>query len=184
MTARALIFDHDPLAREKLRRSLAGAAGVEVIGEVSSAAEALQLLKRIDYNLLITEGPGLTVDAEPATAEAEQDEPLTRIPVHREGRTVLVESDAIIYATAARGYSNLKLADEKVLVSFSLSELERRLQGHFFRVHRSYLVNLKYVRELVPDFRGALTLVMTDRQRSRVEVSRRQAPELRTRLGV
>nr|WP_235180972.1 LytTR family DNA-binding domain-containing protein [Nesterenkonia sp. AN1] len=85
---------------------------------------------------------------------------------------------------AARGYASLKLTDDRVLVSFSLNELERRLQGHFFRVHRSYLVNLRYVRELVPDFRGALVLVLNDRQRSRVEVSRRHAPELRRRLGV
>lgn len=110
--------------------------------------------------------------------------PLVRIPVQKDGRTVLVEGDAIVYAAAARGYSSLKLVEEKVLVSFSLNELERRLHGHFYRVHRSYLVNLRYVRELVPDFRGTLVLVMNDRQRSRVEVSRRQARELRKRLGI
>lgn len=120
---------------------------------------------------------------DPAPAEQETDR-LVRIPVQKDGRTVLVEGDAIVYAAAARGYSSLKLANEKVLVSFSLSELERRLKGHFFRVHRSYLVNLRYVRELVPDFRGTMVLVMNDRQRSRVEVSRRHARELRRRLGL
>lgn len=110
--------------------------------------------------------------------------PLVRIPVQKDGRTVLVQGESIVYAAASRGYSSLKLADERVLVSFSLNELERRLQGHFCRVHRSYLVNLRYVRELVPDFRGTLVLVMNDRQRSRVEVSRRHARELRRRLGL
>ncbi|WP_344684933.1 MULTISPECIES: LytTR family DNA-binding domain-containing protein [Actinomycetes] len=132
-------------------------------------------------------------DGVPAAADAERQavrpraaepEPLVRIPVQKDGRTMLVDGDSIVYASAARGYSSLKLGDERVLVSFSLNELERRLQGHFFRVHRSYLVNLRYVRELVPDFRGALVLVMNDRQRSRVEVSRRHARELRRRLGV
>ena len=111
-------------------------------------------------------------------------EPLVRIPVQRDGRTVLVEGDAIIYAAANRGYSSLKLADERLLVSLSLSELERRLRGHFFRAHRSYLVNLDHVRELVPDYRGALVLVMDDNSGSKVEVSRRHAPELRRRLGL
>lgn len=111
-------------------------------------------------------------------------EPLVRIPVQRDGRTVLVDRTAIVYASAVRGYSYLKLADERLLVSFSLNELERRLRGHFFRTHRSYLVNLDHVRELVPDFKGALVLVMNDRQRSRVEVSRRQARELRRRFGI
>jgi DNA-binding LytR/AlgR family response regulator len=116
--------------------------------------------------------------------EPGQPEPLARVPVQRDGRTVLVDQSAIVYASAARGYSYLKLADERLLVTFSLNELERRLRGHFFRSHRSYLVNLDHVRELVPDFKGALVLVMNDRQRSRVEVSRRQARELRRRLGV
>lgn len=111
-------------------------------------------------------------------------DPLIRIPVQRDGRTILVDRGAIIYASAVRGYSYLKLADERLLVSFSLNELERRLRGHFFRTHRSYLVNLDHVRELVPDFKGALVLVMDDRQRSRVEVSRRQARELRRRFGM
>jgi DNA-binding LytR/AlgR family response regulator len=127
-------------------------------------------------------------DAQSSPAGAGEDpakpEPLARVPVQRDGRTMLVDQSAIVYASAARGYSYLKLADERLLVTFSLNELERRLHGHFFRSHRSYLVNLNHVRELVPDFKGALVLVMNDRQRSRVEVSRRQARELRRRLGV
>jgi DNA-binding LytR/AlgR family response regulator len=117
-------------------------------------------------------------DREPAPG------PVGRIPVQRHDRTVLVDEADVRYASAARGYSYLKLAEERVLVSFTLAELERRLPGHFFRAHRSYLVNLDHVRELVPDFKGALVLVMDDAERSRVEVSRRQARELRRLLGM
>lgn len=111
-------------------------------------------------------------------------EPFGRIPVQRDGRTILVEPSAIIYASAARGYSYLQLADERLLVSFSLNVLERRLHGHFFRTHRSYLVNLDHVRELVPDFKGSLVLIMDDPHRSRVDVSRRHARDLRELLGM
>lgn len=107
-----------------------------------------------------------------------------RIPVQHGDRTVLVDAHEVRYASAARGYSHLKLADERVLVSFTLSELERRLPRRFFRAHRSYLVNLDHVRELVPDYKGALVLVMDDAERSRVEVSRRQTRELRRLLGM
>lgn len=111
-------------------------------------------------------------------------EPLGRIPVQRGSRTVLIDQAEVVFAAAARGYSSLKLADDRVLVTFSLSELERRLGPRFFRAHRSYLVNLDHVRELIPDYRGQLVLVMADQQHSRVEVSRRQARELRQRLGL
>lgn len=160
-----------PFSAERLRRSVERAlAGIEpsATAAVASAARS---------------APAAAAPAETAPAERATHK-LVRIPVQKDGRTVLVEGDAIAYAVAARGYASLKLADDRVLVSFSLNELERRLQGHFFRVHRSYLVNLRYVRELVPDFRGTLVLVLNDRQRSRVEVSRRHAPELRRRLGL
>lgn len=124
-------------------------------------------------------------EPEPAPSAARSGQAaLARIPVQRGVRTVLVDESTIVYASASRGYSYLQLADERVLVSFSLNELERRLRGKFFRVHRSYLVNLDSVRELVSDFRGGLSLVMGDHQHSRVEVSRRHARELRAALGM
>lgn len=109
---------------------------------------------------------------------------LGRIPVQRGDRTVLVDASEIVYARAVRGYSSLQLRDQRALVNLTLADLERRLGDKFFRAHRSYLVNLDYVRELVPDFRGALVLVMDDAHASRVEVSRRQARELRRLLGM
>ncbi|GAA5117771.1 LytTR family DNA-binding domain-containing protein [Haloechinothrix salitolerans] len=130
--------------------------------------------------------PAHGVPAAPGSsaAPAPPAEPLARIPVQQGDRTVLVDASSIIFATAARGYSYLQLAGERVLVSYSLNELERRLRGHFYRTHRSYLVNLDHVRELRPDFKGALVLVMDDHRRSRVEVSRRHVRELRKLLGL
>ncbi|WP_166353726.1 LytR/AlgR family response regulator transcription factor [Phytoactinopolyspora limicola] len=122
--------------------------------------------------------------AAPTPPEPRTSDPLGRIPVQQGDRTVLVDEATIIYATAARGYSYLQLATDRVLVSFSLNELERRLGRYFFRAHRSHLVNLDHVRELIPDFKGALVLVMDDHRRSRVEVSRRKTRELRRLLGM
>jgi DNA-binding LytR/AlgR family response regulator len=107
-----------------------------------------------------------------------------RIPVQRGGRTVLIDPEAIVYVSASRGYSYLKLTDDRVLTTHTLAELERRLGDRFFRSHRSYLVNLGYVRELMSDYLGGLVLVMDDPERSRVEVSRRQAAALRRALGI
>ncbi|GAB3181989.1 LytTR family transcriptional regulator DNA-binding domain-containing protein [Nesterenkonia halophila] len=152
--------------------------------------DAERLRRAVERALAAAEPAAAEVDgaASPAPAPSRprvaEPDPLVRIPVQKDGRTVLVAGDAIIYAAAARGYSSLMLAEEHALVSFSLNELERRLHGHFQRVHRSYLVNLRHVRELVTDVRGQLVLVMNDRRRSRVEVARRHAKELRRRLGV
>lgn len=166
-------FDADRL-RRALERALRPDDGSPTGAGAGSAASAPS-----------SDDAGTGGDASAASAEPRHDvEPLVRIPVQKDGRTVLVDGGSIVYASAARGYSYLKLADERLLVTMSLNELERRLRGHFFRAHRSYLVNLDHVRELVPDFQGALVVVMADRQRSRVEVSRRHARELRRRFGM
>jgi DNA-binding LytR/AlgR family response regulator len=106
-----------------------------------------------------------------------------RIPIQHSGRTMLVEPEAIYYASASRGYSYLKLADDRVLTTYTLADLERRLGAGFFRCHRSFLVHLRHVRELVSDFQGGLVAVMDDSERSHVTVSRRQAAALRRALG-
>ena len=107
-----------------------------------------------------------------------------RIPVQRGERILLVDEQEILYASAARGYSYLHVGDKKLLANFTLSELEDRLSSHFFRCHRSYLVNLDKVRELVSDFAGAMVLVMGDGGTNRVPVSRRRIRELRQMLGM
>jgi DNA-binding LytR/AlgR family response regulator len=119
-------------------------------------------------------------EAPPTTLPPEE----SRIAVQRNGRTVLIDPGDIVYVSASRGYSYLKLTDDRVLTSHSLAELERRLGRRFFRCHRSYLVNLRHVRELMSDYQGGLVLVMDDAERSRVEVSRRQAAALRRALGI
>jgi DNA-binding LytR/AlgR family response regulator len=76
------------------------------------------------------------------------------------------------------------LADDRLLTSYTLHDLEERLSAGFVRTHRSFLVNLRHVREVVPQVGGTLSLVMADRDRSQVPVARREASDLRRRLGV
>ena len=106
------------------------------------------------------------------------------IPVQKGDRTVLIDDAEVVYASAARGYTYLKLARERVLVAFSLAEVADRLGDRAFRAHRSHLVNLDHVEALAPDFGGQLVLIMRDDDRSRIPVSRRQARELRRILGL
>ena len=114
-----------------------------------------------------------TTGREPAAA---------RIPVHKGDRVILVDERQVLFAHARRGYAELRTADATLLASFTLQDLERRLSRDFCRTHRSYLVNLRHVREVLPSVGGALELVMADR--SRVPVSRRQAADVRRRLGM
>ncbi len=119
---------------------------------------------------------------DPAAAPGPAQDSSGRLAVQRGDRTTLIDPATITVASAARGYSYLQVNGERLLTSYSLAELEQRLGPSFFRVHRSYLVNLQHVVELRPDFKGGLVALTNDG--TRVPVSRRQAHQLRQRLGL
>ena len=52
MTLKALVVDDEAPARSELRYLLSEAGGVEVVGEASSAAEALQLIRALPYDVV------------------------------------------------------------------------------------------------------------------------------------
>jgi DNA-binding LytR/AlgR family response regulator len=67
-------------------------------------------------------------------------------------------------------------------VQRTLAELEARLDpARFFRAHRSAIVNLDRVKEIVPWFKGSHKLRLTTG--AEVELSRAQARALRKILG-
>jgi two-component system response regulator LytT len=78
MTLKALVCDDEAPARSELRYLLEEAGGVEVVGEASSAVEALQLIKAFPYDVVFLDidMPGLdgiqmaevlgTLDRQPA----------------------------------------------------------------------------------------------------------------------
>jgi sigma-54 dependent transcriptional regulator, acetoin dehydrogenase operon transcriptional activator AcoR len=69
--------------------------------------------------------------------------------------------------------------------SQSLDKLDGELaDAGFLRVHRRYVVNLSRVREIERGLKGELFLVMDDRTKEMVPVSRRNAPAVRRALDI
>lgn len=125
--------------------------------------------------------------AEPAHAAPATGLPATpaRLPAEKSGKTLLIHPAEVAYIYAQHEQVFLKLTQERLPCRFTLRHLEERLRAHgFLRVHRRYLVNLEKVREVIPYFKGSLTLVVADAERSEVPVSRAMTPLVRHRLGL
>lgn len=109
---------------------------------------------------------------------------IDRIPAEIQGKTILVSESDIFFAYTEQDNIYIKTFNEKLFTRFTLKELEARLNPQiFFRTHRCYLVNLNKVKEIVPFFNGTYNLVVEDKERSEVPVSRAQAKKLRRILG-
>ena len=110
---------------------------------------------------------------------------IERIPVEKAGRTLLIPAAEILYIEAQDDYSRVYTPEGRYLSALSLTTLEERLEAlSFFRVHRSYLVNLARVREVLPMYGGMLVLRLSDEPGTQIPVSRRRAAACKRALGM
>ena len=106
----------------------------------------------------------------------------TQIAVHGAGNVRFVDARKVVAFRALDKYTEVAIGEERLLVRDSLDALLERFEGlGFVRIHRSALVRRDAIIELVSDADG-LRVRLTDG--SSVEVSQRQAAELRRRLGL
>ncbi len=109
---------------------------------------------------------------------------LKKIPVHSTGRVVLIDAHKIYCAFTHNRKVYLKTNQDVFETDYTLQKLGQRLGVPFFRVHRSFLVNLSQVREIIPWFGGTYELVLSDKQATRVPVSRQRVTQLKSFFGL
>ncbi|MEI3613947.1 LytR/AlgR family response regulator transcription factor [Pseudogracilibacillus sp. SO30301A] len=115
---------------------------------------------------------------------AKTTESLGKLAVENEGEIEYLFVKDILYFYPKGKISIIITLTNDYEVKSSLKELERRLTPfNFFRIHRSYLVNLNYVVRLVPWFNGAYELELEGVQ-EKLPVSRNYAKALRKRLDL
>jgi len=119
--------------------------------------------------------------------QAEKDTPTSlpfKIPVRLEDKVILVNPAEVLYVEAESGRACLHTSDAKLPTHFTLNELEERLsRSGFFRAHRSYLVNLQHVKEVIPYTRDSFSLRLDDSASTVIPLSKAAAGELRALLG-
>ena len=118
-----------------------------------------------------------------------QKQPVAKILLKTVGRMFLVDQRDICYAwiedgvitvvtggpVGMEGQSNCRTLEEL------LDSLDTKL---FWRAHRSYLVNINRIREVVPWFKSSYQLRMDDKKQTEIPVSRAQTRRLRQLFGL
>ena len=99
-------------------------------------------------------------------------------------RFVLVQADEIIYASLADESINIVTGQVAGTSNYrTLDDLQARLDPDvFWRVHRSHLVNINKIKEIVPWFSRNYILRMKDAKSTEIPVSRAQTKRLREYL--
>jgi two-component system LytT family response regulator/two-component system response regulator LytT len=127
----------------------------------------------------------ITEPAIPAAA-VRGNPPFTKLLLRNGTRNLIVDPQELIYATIDSGVITLVTAQVEGQSNFrTLEELLAALDPDiFWRAHRSFVVNINRIREVVPWFKSTYQLKMDDKKASEIPVSRMQSRRLREMLNL
>jgi two-component system LytT family response regulator/two-component system response regulator LytT len=157
----------------------------------------LQALERVRQRLQEVHAPtaaGLSPGDAPLTSEMqisallrliEQQQsarlPSGRIVVQAQSRLLLIDQKDVCFASIDEGVISVATPSiEGQSKARTLEELLEMLDpAVFWRAHRSFLVNINHIREVVPWFKSSYQLRMDDKKQTEIPVSRAQTRRLR-----
>jgi len=108
----------------------------------------------------------------------------SKLLVRSGSRNFIVDAQEVIYATIQDGLITVVTANFEGTSNYrTIEELQSNLdQETFWRVHRSYLVNINRIKEVIPWFKSSYQLRMDDKKQTEIPVSRVQTRRLRALL--
>lgn len=149
-------------------------AGSGLAGLVAGAQAKLDALLRM------VEGQTAAQQPQPQTSAAAAPRS-GKVVVRTGNRLLLVDGKDVCFASIEEGrISVVTRTLEGDSNCRTLEELSDQLDPeHFWRAHRSHLVNIQHIREVVPWFKSSYQLRMDDRKGTEIPVSRSQTKRLR-----
>ncbi len=140
-----------------------------------------QSIQRVKRNLHADAPPSEKLETLVRMLESQKPQN-SKILLKAGGRLFLVDQKDICYASIEDGVITVVASNgmEGQSNCRTLEELLDSLDANlFWRAHRSYLVNINRIKEVVPWFKSSYQLRMDDRKQTEVPVSRAQTKRLR-----
>lgn len=110
---------------------------------------------------------------------------LEKISTKKNDKTILFDPPEIDYIESIEGTIYVHVGGENYACALTLTELEKRLLLYgFFRCHRSYIVNLQKVREIITWTKNSYSLRLNIGKDSVVPLSRSKLQDLRNLLNI
>jgi two-component system, LytTR family, response regulator LytT len=108
----------------------------------------------------------------------------TKLLVKSNHRNFIVDAQDVVYATIDDGLITVVAAGLEGQSNYrTIEELQSNLDPDmFWRVHRSFLVNIHRIKEVIPWFKSSFQLRMDDKKQTEIPVSRVQTKRLRALL--
>jgi two-component system LytT family response regulator/two-component system response regulator LytT len=108
----------------------------------------------------------------------------TKLMVRAANRNFIVDANEVIYATIDDGLITIVAPGLEGQSNYrTIEELQSNLDPEiFWCVHRSFLININRIKEVIPWFKSSYMLRMDDKKQTEIPVSRVQTKRLRVLL--
>lgn len=107
---------------------------------------------------------------------------LNKIAVVDKGQYLMISYEDIYFFYCEDKIVWAKCIDKTYITQFRLVELESILPKYFFRIHKSYIVNLNHIKSVIPWFKGNYQIEMDNDSHDKIPVSRNKVNTLNTLL--
>lgn len=119
------------------------------------------------------------------TIKENQHSNIGKLCVIRDNKLVLIDSKQIAYIESIQNELYVYTENEVYQCNASLKELEEKLMTNkFIRTHKSFIVNLDYVKEIIPWFHYTYKITIKGRDGIEIPVSRNYLKKFKSVLGI
>ncbi|MDR7871136.1 MAG: LytTR family DNA-binding domain-containing protein [Tissierellaceae bacterium] len=110
---------------------------------------------------------------------------VTKIPLNIDKRIILVDISSIVYIESQNKNCIIYTKNQQYMDTTPLKTFEDKLKSNgFFRIQKSYLVNVKYIMEIFPWFNNTSCVKMQYYEDEALPISRNKIKELKELLKI
>jgi len=110
---------------------------------------------------------------------------LFKIPAKVEDKMILFDPLEIDYIESQNGKAMIVINDQSYALDSTLGEIEKKLEIYgFYRCHRSYIVNLQKVREIITWSKNTYSLRIDNKSQSTIPLSRTKIQDIQEKFSL
>ncbi len=124
-------------------------------------------------------------DADEVVEENSKPLVVEKIKTKKNDKVILFNPPEIDFIESIEGVVHVHVAGESYICQMTLTEMEAKLQTYgFYRCHRSYIVNLQKIREIITWTKNSYSLRLSTGKEAVVPLSRAKLQELKELLHI
>ncbi len=110
---------------------------------------------------------------------------LEKLCIQKNSKMILLDTSKIMFIKSEKNVVTVHTADSFYECSYSLKDMEDRLRpDKFMRIHKSTIINVDYIEEIIPWFNYTYKIIVKDKKDCEIQVSRNYLKKFKNFFGI